>query len=364
MNIEQVKCPLCGALGYEGSTCEYCGTLINVFHAHGGYAGDSIIRQQDDGFSPCPECGALGKIGSKCIYCGNHITASAASGIYKARLIPQRTISTEQFAKKVACYSHVGHFDEQSKCAKIVIGGNAGIINADGDVIVPCNYLNCYIDGYFAVLTWKKSGWIRPKAYLLNLEKGFFYKTDDINNWEFFVNEDVRNIFIKSQYDGEEIKVEIPEQDSSHTLLIGNCLKRFLNGNENDYLVNGVFPSIGIWEEFAGIDSLVIHNKRHLIMNNNRLGCIDIKWGYQESSCENLYFVYDMNEDNDGIGDIVNFVEFPQESIDAINNGTWETLLKQINKQLDKNPNSILWTIISILMAIGLIGISLFNAFY
>lgn len=364
MNTEQVKCPVCGALGYEGSTCEYCGTLINVSHIYGAYTGDSIIRQRDHGYSPCPVCGALGKIGSKCTYCGNLITESVKPDICKARLVPQRTISSEQFAEKVANYKYVGQFDEQSKCAKVVIGSNAGIINADGDVIVPCDYLDCYISGYFALLFQER------KQYLLDLKGGNLYEThattsktkkDTIENrnYDYELGRYISHYY--SSY------TELPLSDVTiETKPSGNVIVIHLTYQLNDswdaprkWETRAILVDQGIEGEgghFAGVYNICTKDKRYLTLEDGTyLGCIDYKWkdlSLNDNGEKDQWGIYC---DDENVFE-VDFINDPQNYISAINNYSGSTPEDIASQEVEEERKMSIWSILGIvIMAIFLI---------
>ncbi|MCQ2185461.1 MAG: hypothetical protein MJY92_01885 [Bacteroidales bacterium] len=95
-------------------------------------------------FTTCPQCGAMGEIGANCEFCGAHIEAKDNSTVCN-ELIPQhRTISSAEFAKKVSIFHNVGNFIEGLAVARI--GQLNGVINLNGDLVLPLEYNEIKID--------------------------------------------------------------------------------------------------------------------------------------------------------------------------------------------------------------------------
>lgn len=96
-------------------------------------------------YAPCQCCSALGQVGDKCEFCGNTIIGNSQVG--SVNFAPPRVaISAEVFADKVSKYKAVGKFNK-SNVAVVEIGELKGVINKNGDLIVPLEYEEILING-------------------------------------------------------------------------------------------------------------------------------------------------------------------------------------------------------------------------
>lgn len=89
-------------------------------------------------YAVCHQCGAMGVVGGQCDYCGATIVAKEGDATYEARIVSKRTVSPAEFAKKVSIFKHVGKFFDG--CAVVSIGNLYGLINLNGDLILPLEY--------------------------------------------------------------------------------------------------------------------------------------------------------------------------------------------------------------------------------
>ena len=131
-------------------------------------------------YSACPVCGALGIVNEQCEFCGNTIPAGNESNpTYDSRIVEKRTISPAEFAKKISIYHKVGVFS--AGCAIASIGSLSGLINLNGDIILPIEHGNIQKDGRWAfidgelmdVVTWTKINKSLGKKWTLDHVKYF-----------------------------------------------------------------------------------------------------------------------------------------------------------------------------------------------
>lgn len=121
-------------------------------------------------FTTCPQCGAMGEIGANCEFCGALIEAKDNSTVCN-ELIPQRrTISSVEFAKKVSIFHNVGNFTEGIAVARI--GQLNGVINLNGDLVLPLEYYSIDCDSderYLLIKTQKTKYGINEECHLVLL---------------------------------------------------------------------------------------------------------------------------------------------------------------------------------------------------
>lgn len=117
-------------------------------------------------YKACPNCGALGVVNEKCEFCGTPIPGDDLGQAYDARIVLNRTVSATKFAEKISIYKWVGDFDPVSKCANVSIGEIHGIINFNGDIVLPLEYSFICIYHEWAILRNNKED---SESILLNL---------------------------------------------------------------------------------------------------------------------------------------------------------------------------------------------------
>lgn len=127
----------------------------------------------------CPQCGALGEVGTDCEFCGGHIDVKDDS-VVCGELIPQhRTISPMDFAKKISIFHNVGNFDGDVAYARI--GNLYGVINLNGDLVLPLEYRDIEIDHTRRFLLIKTGTKTR---YLIKRSDGGTIMTLPPGSWE------------------------------------------------------------------------------------------------------------------------------------------------------------------------------------
>ena len=90
--------------------------------------------------APCPSCGALGEAGTKCLFCGMSIPKKDSSPKQPLiRFADESSVRAEVFAKRIAKYHSVGNY-ESPGVSKVRIGSLYGLINRNGDIVVPIRY--------------------------------------------------------------------------------------------------------------------------------------------------------------------------------------------------------------------------------
>ena len=127
---------------------------------------------------PCPMCGALGEEGTQCTFCGMSIPKSKSTSKKTLnRLVGKTTISSEVFAEKISKYHSTRPFEEPG-VSIVNIGSHYGLINRNGDIVVPLQYSEILIcDGRWLFLcegkeiilidmaTWKPINWKDKEGY-------------------------------------------------------------------------------------------------------------------------------------------------------------------------------------------------------
>lgn len=92
----------------------------------------------------CPLCGALGKAGEPCEFCGATVPLPKESTPQNTSVVVDRqTIPAEEFAKRVAKYHNVSSWRFNLAIARI--GELCGVINRNGELVIPLNYKNVFI---------------------------------------------------------------------------------------------------------------------------------------------------------------------------------------------------------------------------
>lgn len=92
-------------------------------------------------FTPCPACGAVGEVNSVCQFCGTTILLKEGATPSDTRIIKQRTVTPQQYAEKVSIYHNIENIN--AKLIKVSIGNQFGVINLNGDLILPLeNYFD------------------------------------------------------------------------------------------------------------------------------------------------------------------------------------------------------------------------------
>ena len=120
----------------------------------------------------CPSCGALGEVGKKCPFCNTTITApDDMTKISSSKIVSVQTVSPELFAEKISKYQGVDKFFCDQ--ARVRIGSLYGIINRNGDLVIPVRY---------SFVGWGDKDWFilpvedKTRTYrIYSLEKGGFY---------------------------------------------------------------------------------------------------------------------------------------------------------------------------------------------
>ena len=115
----------------------------------------------------CPTCGALGEIGAKCPFCEGLIVSNDEEKTIKGRIPRVKTVSAELFAERISKYSSVSPF--KNGLAVVGIGSLEGLINKNGDIIIPISYEHIIYDKQWALLL--DDGFYS----LYNMEEGKFY---------------------------------------------------------------------------------------------------------------------------------------------------------------------------------------------
>lgn len=96
-------------------------------------------------YVPCPACGALGEIGSNCQFCNTTIVQKEGVIASDTRIVEKRTVTPQQYAEKISIYHNIKSLNEL--CSLVSIGDQIGIINLNGDLILPLE--NIGKDAYF-----------------------------------------------------------------------------------------------------------------------------------------------------------------------------------------------------------------------
>lgn len=86
-------------------------------------------------YVPCPACGALGEIGSNCQFCNTTIVQKEGVIASDSRIVEKRTVTPQQYAEKISIYHNVKSLSETY--SQVSIGDQKGIINLNGDLILP-----------------------------------------------------------------------------------------------------------------------------------------------------------------------------------------------------------------------------------
>lgn len=86
-------------------------------------------------YIPCPACGALGEIGSNCQFCNTTIVQKEGVIASDSRIVEKRTVTPQQYAEKISIYHNVKSLSETY--SQVSIGDQKGIINLNGDLILP-----------------------------------------------------------------------------------------------------------------------------------------------------------------------------------------------------------------------------------
>lgn len=96
-------------------------------------------------FTPCPACGAVGEVNSTCQFCGTTILLKEGATPSNARIIKKRTVTPQQYAERISIYEDVYASEESHYLRCVRIGNEEGIINLNGELVYPLQYVSIYI---------------------------------------------------------------------------------------------------------------------------------------------------------------------------------------------------------------------------
>lgn len=104
----------------------------------------------DKTYAACSSCGAIGAVGEVCEFCGNIIEPKPDGRTYSSRIVEKRTIPPDEFARKISCYRDISSFKD--RCANVRIGELNGLVNLNGDLVLPLDYKKIIWDSRYAIL--------------------------------------------------------------------------------------------------------------------------------------------------------------------------------------------------------------------
>lgn len=104
----------------------------------------------DKTYAACSSCGAIGAVGEACEFCGNIIEPKPDSRTYSSRIVEKRTIPPDEFARKISCYRDISSF--KGGCANVRIGDLNGLVNLNGDLVLPLDYKKIIRNSKCAIL--------------------------------------------------------------------------------------------------------------------------------------------------------------------------------------------------------------------
>lgn len=104
----------------------------------------------DKMYAACSSCGAIGAVGEVCEFCGNIIEPKPDGRTYSSRIVEKRTIPPDEFARKISCYRDISSF--KGGCANVRIGELNGLVNLNGDLVLPLDYKKIIWNSLCAIL--------------------------------------------------------------------------------------------------------------------------------------------------------------------------------------------------------------------
>lgn len=104
----------------------------------------------DKMYAACSSCGAIGAVGEVCEFCGNIIEPKPDGRTYSSRIVEKRTIPPDEFARKISCYRDISSF--KGGCANVRIGDLNGLVNLNGDLVLPLDYKKIIWNSECAIL--------------------------------------------------------------------------------------------------------------------------------------------------------------------------------------------------------------------
>lgn len=130
----------------------------------------------DKMYAACSSCGAIGAVGEVCEFCGNIIEPKPDGRTYSSRIVEKRTIPPDEFARKISCYRDISSF--KGGCANVRIGELNGLVNLNGDLVLPLDYKKIIWNSQCAILVGSRD------VKFLNLVEWTFFNPksrDDID---------------------------------------------------------------------------------------------------------------------------------------------------------------------------------------
>lgn len=130
----------------------------------------------DKMYAACSSCGAIGAVGEVCEFCGNIIEPKPDGRTYSSRIVEKRTIPPDEFARKISCYRDISIF--KGGCANVRIGDLNGLVNLNGDLVLPLDYKKIIWNSQCAILVGSRD------VKFLNLVEWTFFNPksrDDID---------------------------------------------------------------------------------------------------------------------------------------------------------------------------------------
>lgn len=122
----------------------------------------------DKMYAACSSCGAIGAVGEVCEFCGNIIEPKPDGRTYSSRIVEKRTIPPDEFARKISCYRDISSF--KGGCANVRIGELNGLVNLNGDLVLPLDYKKIIWNSQCAILVGS-----RRDVKFLNLVEWTFF---------------------------------------------------------------------------------------------------------------------------------------------------------------------------------------------
>ena len=139
-------------------------------------------------FFKCPKCGIYGRAGKECEFCGEPVVETEEGRTFDSLFPSIQTIPADEFAERISKFHRVESF--QNNVAIAVFGELRGLINRNGEMILPLQYEEI-INDRPGIIQLKVSGhW-----YTLNADEFVFYRYEN--------NERVSGEFKREFHEGQ-----------------------------------------------------------------------------------------------------------------------------------------------------------------
>lgn len=190
----------------------------------------------DKMYAACSSCGAIGAVGEVCEFCGNIIEPKPDGRTYSSRIVEKRTIPPDEFARKISCYRDISSF--KGGCANVRIGELNGLVNLNGDLVLPLDYKKIIWNSQCAILVGSRD------VKFLNLVEWTFFNPKSEKDIDFphlddiYADVSVCNMFyVEKQKIGENLFIGAACYSASWEVKYDQLFEKYYYGSVRVYFI-------------------------------------------------------------------------------------------------------------------------------